>query len=499
MTSDRGNGGAELQLNQPVTPKTPTLNPNAKVFPGPKTTTTLSTTQIPDNDDTTWQQQDQSGRNSASPSAQVTIQGPYQLNGDVCKYTPTGTVFPTSSESPLPITHLTLSNGYSTTEMTYTPNTEGHLVSEDEMAVEESQSKADSLRAMLKYQLEYYFSRENLASDTYLRSQMDADQYVPIWTIANFNAVKRLSSDMKLIVEVLRESPYLQVDDRAEKVRPITKRCIVMLREIPDSTPIEEVKALFSGEKCPTFTGCEFAHNTNWYITFESEADAQNAYKYLREEVQTFRGKPIMARIKAKPLQSVSSKPPNGFRQPTTPTPPPPTTNIFPQQHFQYSPVSPMMNGAPQQPFAFYPNPNVMPQHPPPPQQWPTSPPYYETSLPPFPGSGISGPQNYKPSNIAGRYGYQGSRNRNPNKMTHQRTPSTPETRNVERNNNHEIIRSPHERSNTANGTQSSSPRSIREDRRDLDRENGGYRTRRDNTSPKLGQQEMHPGSLQSR
>jgi la-related protein 4 len=46
--------------------------------------------------------------------------------------------------------------------------------------------------------------RENLANDTYLLSQMDNDQYVPIWTVANFNQVKKLTKDIKLITEVLR-------------------------------------------------------------------------------------------------------------------------------------------------------------------------------------------------------------------------------------------------------------------------------------------------------
>lgn len=46
--------------------------------------------------------------------------------------------------------------------------------------------------------------RENLANDTYLLSQMDNDQYVPIWTVANFNQVKKLTNDIKLITEVLR-------------------------------------------------------------------------------------------------------------------------------------------------------------------------------------------------------------------------------------------------------------------------------------------------------
>ena len=81
-----------------------------------------------------------------------------------------------------------------------------------------------------------------MANDTYLLSQMDNDQYVPIWTVANFNQVKKLTKDIKLITEVLRESPNVQVDEEGQKVRPNHKRCIVILREIPDSTPLEDVK-----------------------------------------------------------------------------------------------------------------------------------------------------------------------------------------------------------------------------------------------------------------
>lgn len=102
----------------------------------------------------------------------------------------------------------------------------------------------DQLKLMLANQLEYYFCRENLASDAYLISQMDNDQYVPIWTVANFNQVKKLTKDIALITEVLRESPNVQVDDEGIKVRPNHKRCIVILREIPAATPIEDVKVI---------------------------------------------------------------------------------------------------------------------------------------------------------------------------------------------------------------------------------------------------------------
>lgn len=96
--------------------------------------------------------------------------------------------------------------------------------------------------------------RENLANDTYLLSQMDNDQYVPIWTVANFNQVKKLTKDISLITAVLRQSANVQVDEEGLKVRPNHKRCIVILREISDNTPLEKIQVSTIDSKMSTYS-----------------------------------------------------------------------------------------------------------------------------------------------------------------------------------------------------------------------------------------------------
>ncbi|KAM6925303.1 la ribonucleoprotein 4Aa [Xenentodon cancila] len=336
--SEGGSGGM-------VTSKGAGLNPNAKV----------------------WQEM------PVAPSEAVTSSPhwpPSEINEDYsesssagCKQYPAGFTARDDSSSTAEIAV----NGMDPQELGFSP-AESTTGTSDK--TEEQPVSSENLRESLKKELEFYFSRENLSKDLYLMSQMDSDQFVPIWTIASMEGIKVLTTDMDLILDVLRSSPMVQVDEKGEKVRPNHKRCIIILREVPETTPVEEVESLFKNDNCPKVISVEFAHNNNWYITFQSDTDAQQAYKYLREEVKTFQGKPIMARIKA--INTFFAK--NGYRSMDS--------SLYAQQsqnQSQYSSHLYMQHVYPQQQYPVY---GIVPP------TWTPSPtPYFETPLAPFPNS----------------------------------------------------------------------------------------------------------------
>lgn len=86
------------------------------------------------------------------------------------------------------------------------------------------------LKDLVKKQIEYYFSEDNLQRDFFLRRRMDKEGWIPISLIASFHRVQALTQDVALIIKSLKESEVLEMPEDALKVRG---------RITPDKWPIE--------------------------------------------------------------------------------------------------------------------------------------------------------------------------------------------------------------------------------------------------------------------
>lgn len=75
------------------------------------------------------------------------------------------------------------------------------------------QYDAERLKEMLRTQIEYYFSEENLQRDFFLRRKMDEGGFLPISLIASFHRVQALTQDVSLVVEALSNSTTVEIVD----------------------------------------------------------------------------------------------------------------------------------------------------------------------------------------------------------------------------------------------------------------------------------------------
>eukprot|EP00262_Sarcandra_glabra_P007006 TRINITY_DN19565_c0_g1_i1.p1 TRINITY_DN19565_c0_g1~~TRINITY_DN19565_c0_g1_i1.p1 ORF type:complete len:1048 (+),score=188.56 TRINITY_DN19565_c0_g1_i1:248-3391(+) len=74
-----------------------------------------------------------------------------------------------------------------------------------------------ALRANVVKQIEYYFSDENLQKDLFLLQLLDGQGWVSISVIADFNRVKKMTTDIPFILDALRSSTSIEV--QGDKIR----------------------------------------------------------------------------------------------------------------------------------------------------------------------------------------------------------------------------------------------------------------------------------------
>lgn len=77
--------------------------------------------------------------------------------------------------------------------------------------------EGESLKSALLWQVEYYFSVENLCKDLYLRQQMDEEGWIPLSLVSNFNRIKYLTSDLNTLIETIKTSSVVEYSD--DKIR----------------------------------------------------------------------------------------------------------------------------------------------------------------------------------------------------------------------------------------------------------------------------------------
>ncbi|CAM9723948.1 unnamed protein product [Ectocarpus sp. 4 AP-2014] len=156
------------------------------------------------------------------------------------------------------------------------------------------------LLVALKKQVEFYFSKQNLQSDGFLVSKMNAQMCVPVAVIAQFHKIQQLTSDTALIVESVKDSTVCTVTPDGIKPSIKQERNTIILREIPSETPQEKIREIFTGDGVAPIKSIRSDVGDTWFVTMESEDDALTTILSLRGK--TFEGKAIKARLKSENL-----------------------------------------------------------------------------------------------------------------------------------------------------------------------------------------------------
>ena len=151
-------------------------------------------------------------------------------------------------------------------------------------------------------QINYYFSRKNISSDVYLVSHMNNELFVAISVVANFAKIKALTEDLGILVDAMKASDQVVVDETTMRVRPVFRlqRNTLILRNIPSDADIEIVAQLLSAPGIPKIATIRPDIGNNWFITMDTEEDTLAMFAFARG--LTWDGTQIAVRIKSENL-----------------------------------------------------------------------------------------------------------------------------------------------------------------------------------------------------
>ncbi|KAF9160591.1 La- protein 4B [Actinomortierella ambigua] len=131
-------------------------------------------------------------------------------------------------------------------------------------------------------------------------SHMDEKQFLPISVIADFKMVRALTNETSEIVEALRRSSLVIVNEAGTMVKPnVVKRprTTLILRDLSLDTTEDEIRQVFEIEgQCSPVTITKEVGN-NWFVDFASEEKALAMLAFTRGKC--IRDTPIAGRLKS--------------------------------------------------------------------------------------------------------------------------------------------------------------------------------------------------------
>jgi hypothetical protein len=95
------------------------------------------------------------------------------------------------------------------------------------------------LKKALIQQIEFIMSRDYLASDFNMVSQMNSEFYLPISVVMENSFIKSLTQDRELVLAAMKSTDKVVVDEAKMLVKPSFKiqRNTIILRDIPPDVP----------------------------------------------------------------------------------------------------------------------------------------------------------------------------------------------------------------------------------------------------------------------
>lgn len=154
--------------------------------------------------------------------------------------------------------------------------------------------------------MEFLFSVEGLAQNPYIMSNMNDNGFVPMSLVVSYLYPAFPNITVSDIMEAVQSSDKVSVDADTQMIRPnvSVERKTIILRDVPEGTTEEEIRALFAGLGAIESVKPSIASNwfsflsplTCRFVVMDSEPTAVSALKSLQSK--EFKGSKLHARIK---------------------------------------------------------------------------------------------------------------------------------------------------------------------------------------------------------